>query len=252
MEGSRKAVTTGASLRSPFYGAHIRLDLVERATNTTSHSCCQRQHLSKAIFLGPPEGVHVKARGSEALEVFWLPPLAHLQHGRIKGYYVGYRRAEPTSAYKYETVQVSGDNVETPMSLLIQGLSKFTKYTVTLQVLANQSSPNITELLVQAFNQVGTGPKNSPEVLVSTAEDVPSLAPSSLTCSSPSPTSLALSWQPPPPEAMHGLLKGFTVYYRAMKEWEVGLVRTEATMSKGITLTGLQPYQNYTLQVSTH
>ena len=137
MEGSRKAVTTGASLRSPFYGAHIRLDLVERATNTTSHSCCQRQHLSKAISLGPPEGVHVKARGSEALEVFWLPPLAHLQHGRIKGYYVGYRRAEPTSAYKYETVQVSGDNVETPMSLLIQGLSKFTKYTVTLQVLAN-------------------------------------------------------------------------------------------------------------------
>ena len=165
---------------------------------------------------------------------------------------MGYRRAEPTSAYKYETVQVSGDNVETPMSLLIQGLSKFTKYTVTLQVLANQSSPNIIELLLQAFNQVGTGPKNSPEVLVSTAEDVPSLAPSSLTCSSPSPTSLALSWQPPPPEAMHGLLKGFTVYYRAMKEWEVGVVKTEATMSKGITLTGLQPYQNYTLQVSTH
>ena len=108
----------------------------------------------------------------------------------------------------------------------------------------------IYSFIVQAFNLVGTGPKNSPEVLVSTAEDVPSLAPSSFTCSSPSPTSLTLSWQPPPPEAMHGLLKGFTVYYRAMREWEVGKVLNEMTEGKGFTLTGLQPYQNYTLQVS--
>ena len=80
----------------------------------------------------------MKARGSEALEVFWLPPLVQLQHGRIKGYYVGYRRAEPTSPYKYETVQVGGggggDHAETTMSLVIQGLDKFTKYTVTVQV----------------------------------------------------------------------------------------------------------------------
>ena len=103
---------------------------------------------------------------------------------------------------------------------------------------------------VQAFNLVGTGPKNSPEVLVSTAEDVPSLAPSSLTCSSSSSTSLTLSWQPPPPEAMHGVLTAFTVYYRAMREWEVGKVVKESTQDKGLTLTGLQPYQNYTLQVS--
>ena len=97
---------------------------------------------------------------------------------------------------------------------------------------------------------MGTGPKNSPEVLVSTAEDVPSLAPSSLTCSSSSSTSLTLSWQPPPPEAMHGVLTAFTVYYRAMREWEVGKVVKESTQDKGLTLTGLQPYQNYTLQVS--
>ena len=49
---------------------------------------------------------------------------------------------------------------------------------------------------------------------------------------------------------MHGLLKGFTVYYRAMREWEVGEVLNETTEGKGFTLTGLQPYQNYTLQVS--
>ena len=47
---------------------------------------------------------------------------------------------------------------------------------------------------------------------------------------------------------MHGLLKGFTVYYRAMREWEVGEVLNETTEGKGFTLTGLQPYQNYTLQ----
>ena len=49
---------------------------------------------------------------------------------------------------------------------------------------------------------------------------------------------------------MHGVLTAFTVYYRAMREWEVGKVVKESTQDKGLTLTGLQPYQNYTLQVS--
>ena len=46
------------------------------------------------------------------------------------------------------------------------------------------------------------------------------------------------------------MLTAFTVYYRAMREWEVGKVVKESTQDKGLTLTGLQPYQNYTLQVS--
>ena len=99
----------------------------------------------------------MKARGSEALEVFWLPPQLHLQHGQIKGYYVGYRRAEPTSAYKYETVQVGGgggNHPETTMSLVIQGLDKFTKYTVTVQVQTNVVK-KFTPLLYHPGIQLG-------------------------------------------------------------------------------------------------
>ena len=99
----------------------------------------------------------MKARGSEALEVFWLPPLAHLQHGEIKGYYVGYRRAEPTSPYKYETVQVEtgggADHAETTMSLVIQGLDKFTKYTVTVQV-----QKNVVKVLISFLHRPGIQP----------------------------------------------------------------------------------------------
>lgn len=69
------------------------------------------------------------------LEIFWQPPLPSLQHGEILGYYVGYRRTAASSAYKYQTVRgepgVEGD---AKLSLVLEGLAKFTQYTVTVQV----------------------------------------------------------------------------------------------------------------------
>ena len=47
-----------------------------------------------------------------------------------------------------------GEPIE-EMSLLLENLEKFTKYTI----------------FVRAYNRVGTGPKNQPEVVAKTDED---------------------------------------------------------------------------------
>ena len=118
------------------------------------------------------------------------------------------------------------------MFIVITGLNKYTKYSIT----------------VKAFNNIGTGPKIIPEVVATTDEDgkvinsdnnismsplcpVPSAPPGSVSCSGASSTSLLLSWTPPDEQFMNGDLQGFFVYFRAMREWEGRLINTRSYLS---------------------
>ena len=103
---------------------------------------------------------------------------------------------------------------------IITGLSQYTKYSI----------------IVQAFNNVGTGPENVPQVVATTDEDgqytnyilklhvhtspVPSVPPCSVSCSSSSSTSLLITWAPPDTRYINGVLQGFSVVYKPMLEWE--------------------------------
>lgn len=42
---------------------------------------------------GPPQHLTLQPISSTAIRVTWLPPMKELQHGRIQGYYVGYRES---------------------------------------------------------------------------------------------------------------------------------------------------------------
>lgn len=48
------------------------------------------------VIGGPPLDVSVEATGAHSLKVKWRPPLAKLQHGMIRGYYIGYRSISNT------------------------------------------------------------------------------------------------------------------------------------------------------------
>ena len=60
----------------------------------------------------------------------------HCPKGDILGYYIGYQQETPHSPYKYETVSGQAARVRPGgrMSLVLDGLDKFTKYIVTVQV----------------------------------------------------------------------------------------------------------------------
>ena len=80
-----------------------------------------------------------------------------MQHSKIIGYYIGYKATDQNEPYQYKTVPVNeekGEPLET-MELLLENLDKYTRYSV----------------FIQAYNKLGTGPKNVPEVVVKTDED---------------------------------------------------------------------------------
>ena len=84
-------------------------------------------------------------------------PAKELQHSEIIGYYVGYKPTDQTMPFQYKTIpvqKIKGEPKE-EMTLVLNNLEKFTRYSIS----------------IQAYNKIGTGPKNIPEVVAKTEED---------------------------------------------------------------------------------
>lgn len=118
---------------------------------------------------GPPRDVQLEASGAQSLKVKWLPPKKELLFGKIKGYYIGYRIVDTSDSYNYKNVEIesepgggneNGDNNLQELSSYITNLKRRTSY----------------EVIVQAYNSVGTGPR-SDEVRMTTLQNSPPTTP---------------------------------------------------------------------------
>nr|XP_042903239.1 Down syndrome cell adhesion molecule-like protein Dscam2 isoform X1 [Parasteatoda tepidariorum] len=106
---------------------------------------------------GSPKDVQVQSTGAQSIKVTWKPPPEEFQHGRIRGYYVGYRLPESLESYTLKQVE---NNEKEHHSTYITGLQPFTKY----------------EIIVKAYNSAGTGPK-SDKIIGQTLETAPPTSP---------------------------------------------------------------------------
>ncbi|XP_076663879.1 Down syndrome cell adhesion molecule 2 isoform X6 [Andrena cerasifolii] len=183
---------------------------------------------------GPPINLAARALSSSEILITWSPPLPELRHGDIQGFNVGYRETSSANP-SYNFSSVSGDGEEGGAELRLSGLRPYTKYT----------------LVVQAYNQVGSGPLSEP-LLTQTLEDVPSVPPEDVRCAALTSQSLQVSWQPPPNTHSNGIIQGYKLHYepvladiwRSVDEMEV-----RKTSALTTVLTGLRKYTNYTIQV---
>ncbi|XP_043507613.1 Down syndrome cell adhesion molecule-like protein Dscam2 isoform X4 [Frieseomelitta varia] len=183
---------------------------------------------------GPPINLEARALSSSEILITWSPPLPELRHGDIQGFNVGYRETSSANP-SYNFSSVSGDGEEGGAELRLTGLRPYTKYT----------------LVVQAYNQVGSGPLSEP-LLTQTMEDVPSMPPEDVRCAALTSQSLQVSWQPPPNTHSNGIIQGYKLHYepiladmwRSVDEMEV-----RKTSALTTVLTGLRKYTNYTIQV---
>ncbi|XP_076618298.1 Down syndrome cell adhesion molecule 2 isoform X3 [Colletes latitarsis] len=183
---------------------------------------------------GPPINLAARALSSSEILITWSPPLLELRHGDIQGFNVGYRETSSANpSYNFSSVSSDGD--EGGAELRLTGLRPYTKYT----------------LVVQAYNQVGSGPLSEP-LLTQTLEDVPSVPPEDVRCAALTSQSLQVSWQPPPNTHSNGIIQGYKLHYepiladiwRSVDEMEV-----RKTSALTTVLTGLRKYTNYTIQV---
>nr|AVV62006.1 Dscam [Limulus polyphemus] len=108
---------------------------------------------------GPPVHVEAQATGAQSIKVTWKSPEEHLHYGTIRGYYVGYKLAGSVDTYVYQTLKVKDLGFQEESHLT--NLRRYTKYAI----------------VVQAFNDKGTGPA-SEETTVRTLENDPPFQPS--------------------------------------------------------------------------
>uniref|UniRef100_A0A1B0GIB4 Down syndrome cell adhesion molecule-like protein Dscam2 n=2 Tax=Lutzomyia longipalpis TaxID=7200 RepID=A0A1B0GIB4_LUTLO len=175
---------------------------------------------------GPPLQVTVEPLGRQQLIVTWRPPEHDLWNGELLGYTIGYRPTDsPDKTYNYTRVGIPGGEMINDFRLT--GLEKYTQYSIT----------------VQAFNSKGDGPSSEP-IVARTIEDVPSAPPQAVQCVALTAQSLQVSWQPPPKDHTHGIIRGYKIFY------ENDITReTKITSALNTVLHGLLPFTNYSVQV---
>ncbi|UYV61705.1 hypothetical protein LAZ67_1006051, partial [Cordylochernes scorpioides] len=91
----------------------------------------------------PPQAIQVEPMGSQTIRVSWQPPPAAALHGRLKGYYVGYKEHGSSEPYTYKTLEMTESFTH---ECLVTNLRRLTHYSI----------------VVQAFNSKGAGPPSDP------------------------------------------------------------------------------------------
>lgn len=95
---------------------------------------------------GAPLNLSARPLSSTEILVTWMPPLAELRHGEIQGYNIGYKTSTSSNSNNYNFTSISGDGDDGTGELMLTNLMKYTRYTI----------------VIQAFNQVGSGPLSEP------------------------------------------------------------------------------------------
>lgn len=206
---------------------------------------------------GSPTKVTARAIGPDQVLVTWSPPDRDQLNGELLGYIIGYRKVTNYSedsrqhqsknfAYNYTKLGISGNDGANDFRLI--NLEKYSQYFVT----------------VQAYNSKGDGPSSDP-IQIQTLEDIPS-TPLSCTCASLTARNIQVTWEPPPKEKQHGTIQGYKIYYEPGISNVVqsidgnlnglnldnasGMHESKITSALTAVLHGLQPYTNYSIQVS--
>ncbi|GFU44261.1 down syndrome cell adhesion molecule-like protein Dscam2 [Trichonephila clavipes] len=184
---------------------------------------------------GPPTAVKAEAIGPDALRISWEPPEKHLRNGNIKGFYVGYKDANSSEPYQYKTVDITSRGQKDVREMTdLRGLNPYSHYSIVLQ----------------AFNLKGAGPRSDP-VVAMTMEDVPSVPPQQPDCMALTSQTIKVTWQTPPSSAIHGVLKGYKVFYRSVDDWHE--IEDQEVMvnapEKETLLKSLEKFTNYSISV---
>ncbi|XP_068752195.1 uncharacterized protein [Montipora capricornis] len=182
----------------------------------------------------PPTLTKVYNTSSTTIQVNWKPIPSKFVHGVLLRFIVLYRALNESEDMNRE---VKVGNTYTGLEL--KGLWKYTKYRIR----------------VLGTTKIGWGVV-SPEVVVQTDEDAPGRPPENVSAANrTTPTMIPVSWQPISKEYyVHGILRGYIVTYRAVKnpneelEEKAKHVRVGPS-NRSVELQHLSSFTIYSIQV---
>ncbi|XP_027871953.1 protein tyrosine phosphatase receptor type Db isoform X5 [Xiphophorus couchianus] len=151
------------------------------------------QIIAKTGVPSQPLDFKGEAKSETSILLSWVAPST--QGGpdsQITGYELVYRRVDDTEERKV--------SFEPATSYLLKNLKPFSTYTF--------------QLAAKSKNGIGA---YTNEVSIDTPQTLPSAPPQDITCTSPSSTSILVSWAPPPLEFQNGIITGYSIQYSTME-----------------------------------
>ncbi|XP_049575506.1 receptor-type tyrosine-protein phosphatase delta isoform X5 [Syngnathus scovelli] len=146
------------------------------------------QIIAKTGVPSQPSEFKGEAKSETSILLSWIAPPQGGPDNQITGYELVYRRADDTEEKKV--------SFEPTSSYLLRNLKPFSAYTFQLA----------------ARSKHGIGAYTN-EISIDTPQTLPSAPPQDITCTSPTSTSILVSWAPPPAEFQNGVITGYAVQY---------------------------------------
>lgn len=169
---------------------------------------------------GPVENFQGEAISPSTIQASWDPPT------QANGPLLGYRLLwTETPSGKEQSVEVNGQ------SYTMEGLNKFTEYTVR----------------VMALNRYGPGVATE-TLRITTLSDVPSAPPQNISLEVVLSRSIKVSWQAPPPNTQNGFITGYKI--RQRKTGRRGDQEAIEPNNFWYLFTGLEKGSQYSFQVA--
>lgn len=80
----------------------------------------------------------------------------------------------------------------------------------------------------------------------------PSVPPENIQAEAVSPTSLAITWDPLPPEARNGIIRHYSILITAEQPWVDYTRELVENGTTGLIVMGLTPFVTYEIQINAH
>ncbi|XP_076131587.1 receptor-type tyrosine-protein phosphatase S [Alosa pseudoharengus] len=195
------------------------------------------QKTSQAKPSAPPREVKCSSSSSTSLLVSWLPPVAESQNGELTGYVVRHQVVAAEAGAVDEPKE--SDAPPSGQQLLLQGLEKWTQYSVS----------------AAASTSKGRGPFSEP-LVCRTDEDVPGGPPRRVEVEVLNSTAIKVTWRSLQPGRQHGQIRGYQVHYVRMENGESrGLPLIKDVMladAQEMIIGGLQPNTTFSVTVAAY
>uniref|UniRef100_A0A672MSB5 Receptor-type tyrosine-protein phosphatase S n=1 Tax=Sinocyclocheilus grahami TaxID=75366 RepID=A0A672MSB5_SINGR len=187
------------------------------------------QIIAKTGVPSQPTDFKGEAKSETSILLSWNPPTQTGQDNQIVGYELLYKKGDDK-----EEKRVS---FEPTTTYLLKDLKPFTTYTFQLA----------------ARSKHGIGAYTN-EISAETPQTQPSAPPQEVKCTSPSSTSILVSWKPPPVELQNGIMTRYTVQYAATEGDDTSLhqVLDIPPEKYHYLLENLEKWTEYRVTVSAH
>ncbi|MGH0170043.1 UNVERIFIED_CONTAM: hypothetical protein FKN15_058436, partial [Acipenser sinensis] len=183
------------------------------------------QVITKTGVPAQPTNFKAEAKSETSILLSWMPP----KGDSIIGYELVYKKGE-----QGEEQHVT---FEPDTSYLLQGLKPFTNYFFRLA----------------ARSSYGQGAATT-EISAETPQTQPSAPPQDIKCTSPSSTSILVSWLPPPVELQNGIITKYTIQYAAIEGEDTNphQISDLSPETSQYLLEELEKWTEYRVTVSAH